>query len=239
MATNQGGHGGVRPLPEITLADLDTDPELERLNQAGLSARLRLSFSDMRKATRYLLDEDPSEARLLFFVLLSDVIFFLNFGLKFVLSPSAEGMRDGLPSEFAGAIGGLVTLCFLVRTATLYVFSGAVTIGCRILGGRGSWRDTRAGIFWASLVAAPFGVVGALLVVALGYLETISPVPLGLLEMPAQLIGVIAFVFFVSASVAESHRFRRTSSVFIAFSIVTVAVLLGGLYLVGQILAAL
>jgi hypothetical protein len=225
-------------LPEVRLSDLERDEELVRLEEGTLSARIRLSFSDMRRATRLLLDENPTEPRLLFFVLMSDVIFFLNFGLKFVVSPAGASLESSLPSEFAGVIGGLVAICFLLRTATLYVFSGAVTLFCKLLGGKGSWRDTRAGIFWASLVAAPIGLLGALLVVAMGYLAPELPVlaqPAA--QMPVQLMGVVAFVFFVSAAVAEAHGFRNTSPVFVAFSLVTVAILLGGLYVLGSVRA--
>ncbi|MEM6679395.1 MAG: YIP1 family protein [Pseudomonadota bacterium] len=227
-------------LPEIRLSDLEQDPELIRLEQSTLSARIQLSFSDMRKATRLLLDENPTEPRLLFFVLMSDVIFFLNFGLKFVISPTGAQMEDALPEEFAGAIGGIIVLCFLLRTGSLYLFSGAVAFICRIFGGTGSWRDTRAGIFWASLVAAPIGVLGAVILLIMGYGAPYVPfLDAPLAQLPAQLIGVIAFVFFVSAAVAESHGFKRTSPVFMAFSLLTVALLFGGLYVVETISAAL
>ncbi|MEO1774353.1 MAG: Yip1 family protein [Pseudomonadota bacterium] len=228
------------PLPDVTLDDLERDPELERLTQDTLAARLKLSFSDMREATRRLIDENPTEPRLLFFVLMSDVIFFLNFGLKFVISPTGDSMSEALPREFAGAIGGLIVVCFILRTASLYVLSALVAGACRLIGGQGTWRDTRAGIFWASLVAAPIGVLGALVVTAFGYLAPIAPIfgePI--LQMPAQLIGVVAFVFLVSAAVAEAHRFSRTSPVFISFSVFTVAVLLAALYVWGYVRDAL
>ncbi|MGF1553451.1 MAG: YIP1 family protein [Paracoccaceae bacterium] len=241
-----GGFGavdvGAKPMPNVTLADLDVDPEFERLRFATLSARIRLSLTDMRRAVRMLLDENPDEARLLFYVLMSDVIFLLNFGLKFVISPSGAALKSEVPAEFAGAIGGLLVLCFLVRTASLYVFSAVVAGGCRLLGGQGSWRDTRAGVFWASLVAAPVGVLGALAVTGLDYLETLHPSLSTLttvLYMPAQLIGVVAFVFFVAAAVSEAHRFRATSPVFIAFSVLTVAILLVALYAGQQVVGAL
>ncbi|MEM9762903.1 MAG: YIP1 family protein [Pseudomonadota bacterium] len=225
-------------LPEVHLSDLEQDQELLELEQGTLSARLRLSFKDMRRATRILLDENPTEPRLLFYVLMSDVIFFLNFGMKFAVAPG-QNVENALPSELAGAIGGLVAICFLLRTATLYLFSGATAFVCRLFGGKGSWRDTRAGIFWASLVAAPIGVLGAILVIVMGvFAPTLPFLADPMVQLPAQLIGVIAFVFFVSASVAESHGFKNTSPIFIAFSLLTVAILVGGLYLLGSLRAA-
>ncbi|MEO1724139.1 MAG: YIP1 family protein [Pseudomonadota bacterium] len=225
-------------LPEVKLSDLEQDQELLELEEGTLSARLRLSFKDMRRATRLLLDENPTEPRLLFYVLMSDVIFFLNFGMKFAVAPG-QNVENALPSELASAIGGLVAICFLLRTGTLYVFSGATAFICRQFGGKGSWRDTRAGIFWASLVAAPIGVAGALVVIVMGILAPQLPILAEpVVQLPAQLIGVIAFVFFVSASVAESHGFKKTSPIFIAFSLLTVAILVAGLYLLGSLRAA-
>ncbi|MEO0426261.1 MAG: YIP1 family protein [Pseudomonadota bacterium] len=225
-------------LPEVKLSDLEQDQELLELEEGTLSARLRLSFKDMRRATRLLLDENPTEPRLLFYVLMSDVIFFLNFGMKFAVAPG-QNVENALPSELASAIGGLVAICFLLRTGTLYMFSGATAFVCRQFGGKGSWRDTRAGIFWASLVAAPIGVAGALVVIVMGILAPQLPILAEpVVQLPAQLIGVIAFVFFVSASVAESHGFKNTSPIFIAFSLLTVAILVAGLYLLGSLRAA-
>ncbi|MEO0761180.1 MAG: hypothetical protein AAFZ09_05140, partial [Pseudomonadota bacterium] len=90
---------------------------------------------------------------------------------------------------------------------------------------------------WASLVAAPVGVVGSLIVVALGYLEPTYPI-LGeqMLQLPAHLIGIVAFVYFVSAAVAEAQQFRRTSPVFIAFSALSIGALVGVLALAGMVL---
>ncbi|MEM6946056.1 MAG: YIP1 family protein [Pseudomonadota bacterium] len=224
-------------LPEVKLSDLEQDEELLALEEGTMSARIALSFRDMRRATRILLDDNPTEPRLLFYVLMSDVIFFLNFGMKFAVAPG-QNIENALPSELAGAIGGLVAICFLFRTATLYLFSGVVAFFCRLVGGTGSWRDTRAGIFWASLVAAPIGVLSALVVVAMGYLAPTVPLFADpMLVLPAQLIGVIAFVYFVSASVAESHGFRNTSPIFVAFSLLTVAILVFGLYLLDSLRA--
>ena len=50
------------------------------------------------------------------------------------------------------------------------------------------------------------------------------------MTLPAHLIGMVFFVFFVSASVAEAHRFRNTSPVFVTFSVLTVLLLVLGIY---------
>jgi hypothetical protein len=211
-------------LPDVRLSDIRRDDD--GINEMSLWRRMRLSYSDMRAATRQLIGENPSEARLLFFVLLSDVIFFLNRGLSLVISPGA-GASEKLPLE----IGVWLIGALFLRTATLYIFSGLVASVCRLFGGQGSFRDTRTGVFWASLVAAPIGVLGALIVSLFAHLEDAIPI-LGepIVTLPAHLIGMVFFVFFVSASVAEAHKFKNTSPVFMAFSVLTVVLLILGIY---------
>ncbi|GMG83586.1 hypothetical protein LNKW23_27990 [Paralimibaculum aggregatum] len=214
-------------LPDVHLEDVQQP--LEPLTGMSVWARMRLSYSDMRRTTRALIEEAPSEARLLFFVLLSDVIFFLSFGVRLIVSPSqAISEIMPVPAQLGTALLGI----FLLRTVTLYLFSAVVCGICRAVGGSGTWRDTRAAIFWASLVAAPVGVLGAIIGAAFSNLEqTIPAFASPTVALPPVLIGVVAFVFFLSAGVAEAHRFARTSPVFIIFSVFTILVLVAGFVL--------
>ena len=209
-------------LPDVHLEDVKQ--ELEPLTGMSVWARMRLSYHDMRRTTRALIDEQPSEPRLLFFVLLSDVLFFLSRGVALVVSPS-ETVEQSLPVP--AQLGLILILALLLRTLTLYVFAALVCIGGRAFGGRASYKDTRTGVFWASLVAAPVGILGALIGAAFAHLESTSAIFAStLFSWPPLLIGPVAFVFFLSAGVAEAHRFSRTSPVFIVFSVLTVVALL-------------
>lgn len=221
-------------LPDVHLEDVQQP--LEPLKGMSVWARMRLSYRDMRRTTRALIEEEPSEARLLFFVLLSDVIFFLSFGVRLIVTPS-QVVTEYLPvpAQLGAALLGI----FLVRTLTLYVFSAIVSIVGRLCGGEGGFRDTRAAIFWASLVAAPVGVLGALLGAAFAHLEPHYPVFSNpLLAWPPLLIGIVAFVFFLSAGTAEAHRVERTSRVFIIFSVLTMVALLATIALGPQLMAS-
>lgn len=210
-------------MPDVTLADLPRDDDDVR--GMGLLERLLGAWRDMRESTRALIAENPSEARLLFFVLLSDVIFFLSRTLSLVVAPGSAASKF-LPVE----IGIWLILALLGRTLTLYVFSGLVGFVCRALGGQGSWRDTRAAVFWASLVAAPVGVAGALIGAAFERLSASLPILATDIFVIAPLsIGIVAFVWFVSAAVAEAQRFTRTSPVFMAFAVLTLVLAVGGI----------
>lgn len=207
-------------LPDVTLRDIQSAQEPEDLKGMALSRRVMLAWMNMREATRTLIEERPSEARLLFFVLLSDVIFFLARTLSLVVAPAAA-TQNLLPLEIALWLIAV----FVLRTATLYVFSGAVGIIGRALGGDASWRDTRTAVFWASLVAAPIGVFGALIGAGLGHLSEFFPIFASEIFVIGPLVlGPVAFVWFISASVAEAHGAKHTSPVFIAFSVLAILI---------------
>ena len=206
-------------LPEIRLSDLGEYTDRDDDVGMTLSSRVIGAWSNMRASTRTLIDERPSEARLLFFVLLSDVIFFLARTLSLVVAP-ATATQKFLPLEIGAWLIGI----FLLRTATLYVFSAAVCAVAKALGGTGTWRETRTAVFWASLVAAPVGVIGALIGAGLGHLTPTMPIfATDPFVIGPLVLGPVAFVWFISASVAEAHGAKRTSPVFIGFSVLTIA----------------
>ena len=222
-------HGGIEidpDLPDVRLDDIRRDQEAEAIRGMSVSRRMALSYADMRATTRALIEENPGEARLLFFVLLSDVIFFLSRGLSLVIAP-ASAAAERLPLE----VGLWLVIALFLRTAVLYGFSAFVAAGARAMGGRGSWRDTRAAVFWASLVAAPIGVLGSMIAAGFAHLERFWPVfGADAFTLPALSIGIVVFVFFLSAAVAEAQRFRNTAPVFMAFSVLTVLLAIGGIF---------
>jgi len=209
--------------PEVHLEDVQE--ELEPLKGMSVWARLRESYRDMRGTTRALIDENPSEPRLLFFVLLADIIFFLSMGVRTVVSPS-EIVEQSLP--LPTTVGVLLIGILLLRTTFMYLLAAITCIVARLFGGEGSFQETRAGVFWASLVSTPVGVFGALMGGLISNLEDAMPIfKTPLFAWPPLFVGLIAFAFFISAGVAEAHKFKRISPVFIIFSVLTVVAMFG------------
>lgn len=197
----------------------DDDPDL----QSGRTYidRILDAYADMRSSTRSFIETNPSEARLLFLALLSDVIFFLARSISMVVAPPAE-IQASLP-EFVG-LG--VVIAFLVRTSLFYVIAIIAKVAAYPFGGRGSWYDTRCAVFWAALVSAPIEVIGAILTVVVVYLRPSVPMldSEWLIETP-YFVGPIAFGFFLAAGVAEAQGFRYTYRVMAALAIIGIGLI--------------
>ncbi|NNU80742.1 hypothetical protein HMH01_09865 [Halovulum dunhuangense] len=193
----------------------------------GLGARILEAWGDMRYSTRRLIEEKPSEHRLLFYVLLSDIIFFLSWSIKTVVAP-VSGVREQVPLE----VGFWLIAALLLRTASMYTFSGVLTLAARLFGGRGSWRDNRAGIFWGALVAAPFGFLMALVTVSMAYLEPHFPLLReDWVALPPYWISLVPFLWFISLGMAEANGFRRNAIPFLVMSAIALAGMLLAMYL--------
>ena len=197
----------------------DDDPDL----QSGRTYLDRIldAYVDMRSSTRSFIETKPSEARLLFLALLSDVIFFLARSISMVVAPPVE-IQASLPAYVSFG----VVVAFLIRTSLFYVIAVLAKSASYPFGGRGSWYDTRCAVFWAALVSAPIEMIGAILTVVVVYLRPSVPMldSEWLIETP-YFIGPIAFGFFLAAGVAEAQGFRYTYRVMAALAIIGIGLI--------------
>jgi hypothetical protein len=211
---------------ETSLRDIDG----AYLNRASLKDRILDAWSDMRSSIQRLEGEKPSEARLLFYVMLSDIMFFLSWTIKTVVSPTAAA-QEKLPLE----IGMWLVLALLARTSSMYFFAAFMRVVCKAFGGKGGWYETRIAVFWGALVAAPFGVIAALVTVMLSWFEDALPILKNdLLALPPYYIGLLPFLYFISAALAEMHGFKRVGFLFMGLSIAAVALSIFAIYLSAQ-----
>ncbi len=194
---------------------------------SGFASRILDAWKDMRSSTRRLINENPSEGRLLFYILLSDMIFFLSWSLKAVVAPTL-GARDLLPAE----IGLWLVVALFARTASVYLFSMVLGFTMRLFGGKGSWKSTRAGVFWGSFVAAPFGLFFAFVTVLFASLEGQYPILQDAFVSQAPYwMSLIPFVYFISAGVAEAHHTKQTFPVFAGMTFVAMVLWFVALYM--------
>ena len=175
-----------------------------REGRNDLSRRMSDGWRDMRQSTRRLMAEAPSEARLLFYVLMSDMIFFLSWSIKTLVSPIG-GAGAALPRE----VGFWLIIAMLFRTSALYVASVFVGSLVRIMGGAGTWKDTRTAVFWGALVAAPVGL--AIAVLTAGLVSSYGVFPWGETALGHAVLyslSLVPFVWFISVGVSAAHEIR-------------------------------
>ena len=187
------------------------------LDRTSFGDRFLDSWTDMRASTRRLLREKPSEARIVLYVLASDIVFFISWSLKTTVAPASGAEALISPDK----IGLFMIGALMLRTAVLYIFSAVVHVFARLCKGNGSWKDTRTGMFWGAFVSAPFGLLAAIISVFLTYLEPQFPaLKSEWLALPVYWLGLIPFVWLISAGVAEANGFRMTSPTFMVMSVV-------------------
>jgi len=192
---------------------------------AALPWRILGAWADLRGSMRAELDRAPGEPRLLAYVMLSGLIWFLGRVLVVEFGPLAPTLGPDeaikrIAAEFVGSI--------FFRTLAFYgvaALAGAVAMK---LGGRGSWRDSRAAMFWAALVAAPVTLAGTLLSLLLAE----APGQAGLI---AGMIGSVAFAWAAAHCIAEAHRFASLWRV-LGVVVLSAAAFVGGLLLLVSVL---
>ncbi len=201
--------------------------DIESTRRSTFVERVVDSWRDTGAATRRLIDEEPSEARLLFYVMCSDIIFFLSWTIKTVVAPT-QSAAEKLPIQ----IGLWLVLALLARTTTMYLFAGFLKLLSQPFGGKGGWYETRVAVFWGALIAAPFGFLAALITVSLSYVEDAAPfLQNPIVAMLPYYLGLLPFLWFIAAGVAEAQRFTRVSTLFSFLSLGAIALTLVGLYL--------
>lgn len=197
-----------------------------RIGSDTLTHKVLFAWWYMRKSTRRLIVEKPSEAYLLSLLLASDLAFFFAYTMKLLVLPNAIPLET-LPMT----LGSLFGIAIILRTAVMYIFAMVVGAICRLSGGLGTWRNTRIAIFWAAFVTAPFGILAALVSVSVGLLADHYPIfNLNWISLTPYWLGLLPFVWYMSAGVAKAHRFKRTSPLFLVMSIVSLVALIGAMY---------
>ncbi len=195
--------------------------------RAKMIERIYDAWFDMRSSARRLIAENPNEGRLVFLILLSDLIFFLSWSIKTIVSPISSA-ADYIPAE----IGIFLIGALMVRTPFMYLFSLVVFGIAKLFRGQGTWYETRVCVFWAALVSAPFSFIAALITVGMHGLEEYVPVfREEWISLPPYWLGLIPFVWLISEGISESHKFKNSSPVFIVMTLLSLLCLLGVFYM--------
>lgn len=180
----------------------------------ALATRVLVFWADMRGSMRALLAEAPGEGRLLALAMVSGLITFLATVTGMWLDPATAAIG---PDELTARVAAAFVGALLFRTLFLYGLAALAGLGARAAGGRGDWRETRAAVFWASLVAAPVGFAATLA-------DRLGPMGAGAAGVVLQSLAPMALAVALSACLAEAHGFRRAWLVFLGVSVAVLGV---------------
>ena len=197
----------------------------QALREGGLIWRVLAAWADLRGSMRHELERGPSEGRLLYYVVLSGLIWFLGRAALLAWGPVAPTLT---PELFRARIAAELVSAVFFRTLAFYALAAIGGAIAKAAGGTGGWRESRAALFWAALVAAPPILAAHLLSVLL------TGVP-GQAGAIAGMLGALAFGIATAHCFAEAHGFRSATRVFAAL-VALVAAFVGGFWLVGQVL---
>ena len=197
----------------------------QALASSGMVWRVLAAWADLRGSMRAELDRGPTEGRLLYYAVLSGLVWFLGRAALLAWGPAAPAMT---PDLFRARIAAELISAVFFRTLALYALAAIIGAIARAAGGSGSWRDSRAALFWAALVAAPAILAAHLLSVLL------TGVP-GQAGAIAGMLGALAFGWAAAHCIAEAHGFASPLRV-LGVMAALVAAFIGGFWLVGQVL---
>ncbi len=189
----------------------------------GLVWRVLGAWADLRGSMRVELARGPREGRLLFYAVLSGLIWFAGRAILLAWGPQAPTLT---PDEIRRLIGAALVSSVFYRTIALYVVAALAGVVARAFGGTGPWRDSRAAVFWGSLIAAP----AVLAATMLSLLLTDAP---GRAAEIASMLGAIASAWVLAHCLAEAHGFTSTWKVFGVIASLVAAFVLA-LYLLGR-----
>lgn len=196
----------------------------QALREGGLVWRVLSAWADLRGSLRAELDRNPTEGRLLYYAVLSGLIWFLGRAALVAWGPLAPTYP---PEEFRARLAAELISSVFFRTLALYALAALAGAIARAAGGTGGWRDSRAALFWAALVAAPAILAAHLFSVI------VTGVP-GQAGTIAGMLGAIAFGWAAAQCLAEAHGFRSGLRVLAAIA-AAVAALVGAIYLIGRL----
>jgi len=186
----------------------------------ALPWRVLGAWADLRGAMRAEIDQVPSEGRLLFYLVLSQIVWLIGRLMALTFGPLGPAYSS---DDLASAASGQVASLFF-RLLLMY---GVAALGhglARAFGGTGGWRDSRAALFWAALVAAPAMLAATLLSLLASGLTPWAGPSVGML-------GNVAFAWVLAQCMAEAHGFARGWKVMVAICILA-GLVIGLSYLV-------
>jgi len=166
----------------------------QAIAEGGLLWRMLSAWAGLRASMRAELDRDPSEGRLLFYAMLSGCIWLVGKLMALTFGPLAPTLTS---DEFMAYASADVASVFFL-TLLLYGLAALGHAVAKAAGGFGSWRQSRAALFWAMLVAALPALMAQLIALLMVDLS-------GQAERVAGSVGALIAGWAAACCIAEAH----------------------------------
>ncbi|MEM7059417.1 MAG: hypothetical protein AAF557_17675 [Pseudomonadota bacterium] len=188
------------------------DRQVSARTHPGLILGIARFYYDPRGAMRGVLDSQPSEPRLLAYIMIAAMVLLAG---RLVQLSFAGGEQ-----VLASSLAQTVSLLFFMPLAC-YGLAALGTWVSRKFGGVGNWSNGRAAFFWATLVSSPVTTGAALFQVVLG--------TDGLAHQVVGQIGSVFLAWALAVCFAETFGFKRVLLV-LAFMLGVVLAMIFGMW---------
>ncbi|HIP22506.1 MAG TPA: hypothetical protein EYG79_02750 [Rhodobacteraceae bacterium] len=158
--------------------------------------------------------EHPGEERLLIFLVVAILLFFVARIPNLLASSTAQATEE--ISNTAIFITNLVS-SFFFAPLLFYGMASVSRIISKLFGGTGNGYSTRLALFWALLVVSPLALLSTIL-------QSLFPVLWLATALPVVMFLLFAFVWGACLSVAEGFRSPYLPSVAIVLTVFAVTI---------------
>ena len=123
------------------------------------------------------------------------------------------------PTATTATIGADIVLWLIVasmvRTTGIYALALAIGLGMKLMGGKATLQEARAGVIWGAFAAAPIGLAISVVTVLIFELDvTFDFLQSGGVQMTPYWLGVVPFVWFVANGAATANGIDNAVPIF-------------------------
>ncbi len=162
----------------------------------SIAGEILRAYKGPRASMQRRLDERPGEERLLIFLIVAILLFFVARIPNLLASASAQ---DSEEISSTGIIVTNLVASFFFAPLLFYAVASISRIVSKIFSGNGNGYSARLALFWALLVVSPFALLSTIL-------QSLFPVLWLATALPVGMFLLFAFVWGACLSVAEGFR---------------------------------
>ena len=180
----------------------------------SIAGEIVRAYRSPRAAMRRRLEAHPGEERLLMYLVVAILLFFVARIPNLLASSSAQATAE--VSGSAIFVTNLVA-SFFFAPLLFYGVAAISRLACRVFGGKGNGYAARLALFWTLLVISPLALLSTIL-------QSAFPVLWLATALPIVMFLLFAFVWGACLSVAEGFKSPYLPSVAIVLTVFCITI---------------